>query len=357
MIRSFSQIKRLSKKYDIPAEDILLIALNCCGVKAEIPEKRIRFKLKLNTCDEIFYFAVCVNTGESPFFIKDDRLFFYKNPIGYIIDQENDTCDSTYFRRNRTALTLNSNSRSKCRGCKFCGTYNQDAEDINNLLTEDRLVNHINEILIQNSIADLSSFVYIAICTGCLKNEENTLEHILMVRRVLNKQFKFTNELVYIGSQITSAENLKTLKKLAEPFSLYLTMESFTRRKDLLRHSKAQITISKAKRILKSAMNKGIDTTILYILGLDPIDILVKEFREFSPYLTKFPIINLFQNYLSDHELLKIPEAKNIEYFLIVRKKLEKIFANSALRPKPWENYRSLWYLTFNNEKINDIRT
>jgi len=37
-------------------------------------------------------------------------------------------------------------------------------------------------------------------------------------------------------------------------------------------------------------------------------------------------------------------------------KELEKIFIKSNLRPRPWENYRSLWYLTFGDEKIKGIR-
>lgn len=54
MLKNFLQVKKLSQKYNIPKEDILLIALNCCGINAKISENRIRFKFKLNTCKKYF---------------------------------------------------------------------------------------------------------------------------------------------------------------------------------------------------------------------------------------------------------------------------------------------------------------
>ncbi len=355
MIRDIKQAYQFSKKYCIPVEDIILITLNCCGIKADLPDKRIRFKLKLNTFDELFYFALCVNTKNTPFSLRGNKLFFNQDLIGHITDRENDTCDSTYFRRNKTVLTLNSNSRSKCRGCKFCGTYNQDAEDINNLLTEERLGKRLNEILVQNNIKDLSGFIDVSICTGCFEDEKEALDHILMVRRTLNK-FGFNRELKYIGSQITTETNLKDIQANAKPFALYFTVECFTRREELLRHNKAAVKIPDIKRILKSATDKGFDTSILYILGLESPEVVIKNFQEFLPYMTRFPIIDVFQNYLPEHELLRHPEARSIEYYLKIRKEIEKIYKDSNLRIRPWENYRPLWYLKFDKEKISDIR-
>ena len=355
MLENISQIKEFSKKYNILSQDIILIALNLFGVNAVIPDDRIRFKLKLNTCDEIFYLAVCVNTGKSPFYLREKDLYLNECLMGTIIEKEKDTCDSTYFRRNKTALTLNSNSRSKCRGCKFCGTYSQEAADIHNLLTEDKLASHINDLLLENNLKDLSNIIDVGICTGCFNDEEDTLEHILMVRKVL-KNFGFHKELKYLGSQILSERSLEILEKQAKPFSLYFTLECFTRRKELLRHHKAKITTSQARNVLLSAKKRGFNTTFLYILGLDPLESLVKEFRELLPCITRFPVINLFQNYLPEHTFLKILEANNLEYYFRARKELEKVFAPTDLMPRPWEDYRGLWYLSFGNKKIDDIR-
>ena len=356
MLKDLSQAKTLSKKYQIPLEDILLIALNCSGINADLSDKRIRFRLKLDGCKEEFYIGVCVNTGESPFYFRVNDLFLNKEHIGKIIERENDTCDSTYFRRNKTAMTLNSNSRSRCFGCKFCGTYNLDAEDLNSLLLQQKLSNYFKKFLAQNKIKDLSNFVDIGICTGCFLSEELTVDHILMVRNVL-KRFKFDKELKYLGSQIRSENSFKILKEKAMPFSLYLTIEVFNNREKWLRSSKADVTINEAKNILKLSAKYGFEYTFLYILGIEPVDVVIKRFKEFAPLInSRFPIINLFQIYIPNQRKYRAKNADKIEYYLKVRKELEKIFKKKKMRPRPWEDYRGLWYLRFGNEPIKDYR-
>ena len=355
MIENIQQARRLTKKYKISVEDIILIVLNCLGVNADILEKRIRFKLRLQNTNQLFYIAICVNNSKSPFFLWGDKLFLKDKFIGTASEIENDTCDSTYFRRNKTALTLNSNSRSQCRGCKFCGTYNLDPNDLSNLTTEDGLTKYLKSFLHQNKMKDLSNLVDVGICTGCFKDERDTLEHILMVREIL-KKFRFNKELKYLGSQIISEEALGILEKHAMPFSLYFTVECFTRRRKLLHPVKTNITISKIKKILCSALKRNFNTNILYILGLDSIGDVINGIRELKPYLTHFPIINVFQNYLPEQEALRIPEARQIEYYLEARKQIEKIFIKSNLRPRLWENYRGLWYFRFADKELKGVK-
>jgi len=356
MLRNIAHATKLSKKYNISTEDIILIALNCSGLNANIPQNRIRFKFKLDAYPDQFYLALCVNTTPTPFSLKDSSLFLNNEKVGTAMNIENDTCDSTYFRRNKTTLTLNSNSRSHCRGCKFCGTYNQDANDTNNLLTKDALINRINYVLKENNMRDLSHFIRVTICTACFNSEEKTVNHILMVRDVLSRQFRFNGILRYIGSEIVSEKSFNTIKEEASPFALSLTLEIFTRRKKLLRKNKSKVSLDKARWILSKSIKSGFDTNILYILGLDPLKIVIRKFKKLAPLMNKFPIINLFQNYLPEHELLRNPEARTIEYYLEARKELEKIFESTSLRPESWEDYRPLWYLTFKNEKLNSIR-
>lgn len=351
MLDDFSHIKRLSRKYRIPTEDILLIGINLSGINADISDNRTRFKFRFKSSKETFYLAVCINTRGTPFSLKNNRIYFNKELIGTAIDREKDTCDSTYFRRNRTALTLNSNSRSMCRGCKFCGTYNQAAEDRYNLVTKNRLYDYIKNLLKENNLNDLSNIVDVGICTGCFKNEKKALEHILMVREVL-RVFRFDNNLKYLGSQIVSEKSLDILKERARPFSLYFTLECFDRREKLLNYYKAKITSSFAEEILKKAKTKKINTTILYILGLDPLRVVLSGFRKVAPHFTEFPIINLYQNYIKSHELLRLRESRNIEYYLRARKEIESLFKGTKLRPSLWENYRGLWYSTFNGERL-----
>ncbi|MEM5766083.1 MAG: hypothetical protein QW423_00340 [Candidatus Aenigmatarchaeota archaeon] len=357
MLKNIAHAKELSKKFKIPVEDILLIALNCSGINTNLPFKRIRFRLRLNSIpSEEFYLGLPVHS-DSPFYLSQEKsqLFFNNNLIGFVNEVENDTCDSTYFRRNKTYLTLNSNSRSKCYGCKFCGVINQDPNDEYNLITKSRLINFLKKFLKSNNLKDFSHLVGVGICTGCFENEEKTLEHILLVRKVMRK-FKFDKELIYIGSQITSRSSLDIIKENATPFSLSLALECFMRRKELLKSIKSKITLRMGRKILKESIERGFYSTIFYIIGLDSLEVVIKEFEKFLPYMNRFPVINLFQPYTSYQKNLRDPDAWSIEYYLEIRKKLEELFLPTSLRPRPWENYRPLWYLTFGNERINDIR-
>jgi hypothetical protein len=195
----------------------------------------------------------------------------------------------------------------------------------------------------------------VGICTGCFASEDDAVSHILMVRKVLRK-FGFEKEINYLGSQITSRKAIDVLAEKAGPVGIFLTLECFTRRNELLKSPKAAITAPKAMEILAYAKAKGVKATILCILGLDPSDIFIKELGQLATFVNRFPIINIFQNYAPEHESLRIAEAKDLGYYLQTRQKVEEIFAASSLKPRPWENYRGLWHLSFNNQPLNDIR-
>jgi len=356
MLKNLQEAYSLSERYEIPAEDIVLVALNCSGVNSDIDLKRIRFHLKLDSCSEEFYIALPVVQDKSNFILSkaDSKLLFNGIPIGSVREIENDTCDSTYFRRNKTSLTLNSNSRSACRGCKFCGTYVQDADDLNNLTNKERLNAKIDQVMEENNMRDLNSMVEVAICTGCFPNEEATLNHLLMVRESLYER-GFSGELKYIGSQITSEDSLDFIKE-AFPFAYYFTVECFTRRKKLMKPLKSKVTLAQSRQILNSAKRRGFQTSILYIMGLDPSHIIGKELHEYLPHLTRFPVINLFQAYKPEDNALRYIDAFGMEYYLKLRKRIEGIYESSNFRPRPWENYRPLWYLKFGKEDLHGIR-
>lgn len=356
MLKNLAHAEELSAIYQIPKEDILMIALNICGVKTdETKDKRTRFSFQLKGKPEKFYLAICVNTGETPFSMIGDSIYLNDEEIGTVIDREVDTCDSTYFRRNKTAMTLNSNSRSKCRGCKFCGTYSQEADDTENLTTEEKLSKYIDNLLIAENMKDLSSIIDVGICTGCFPLDDLAADHIIMVRKVLSK-YGFTGSIKYIGSQIKTGENLQRIHDSAMPFSLYITAECFERRSDLLRPVKAALTIEKMQEVLGKAKGLNMETSFLYILGLDSLETIDKGFRLLAPQLTRFPVINLFQNYISDQESLRHSDAKELDYYLKARKLIENIFITTTIRPKIWEDYRGLWYYKFGMEDVNDYK-
>ena len=354
MLEDIKEIQKYSEEYNVPYEDLLLMSLNLTGVKSNLPYPRIRFFIRLNSFPDDFYVGLPNNICESPFEIKENKIYFLNEEIGKVRNIENDTCDETYFRRNKTALTLNSNSRSKCSGCKFCGTYAQDPSDRNNLLTRERLENKFNELEKMYEI-DYSTLVEIAICTGCFSSENDVIEHLKLVREVADKR-GFKGEIKYIGSQIVSEESLDFIEEEIAPFGYSLTVECFTRREQLMKPIKSNVTLDLGRDVLRRCKERGFNTTFLYILGLDPLDIISKETAKYLPLLTRFPVINLFQPYVKEHILLRDESANRLEYYLRVRKEMEKLFMSTDLRPRSWENYRPLWYTKFGEEDINDIR-
>lgn len=356
IINNLVEAENLTAAYNVPIEDIMLMGLNVSGVRSsEIADSRIRFKLQLKSRPEIFYLALCVNTKESPFEYKDAKINFGGEDIGCVLQPEKDTCDSTYFRRGKTELTLNSNSRSTCRGCKMCGTYSQEAGDSSRLSTENTLTDCLGRVFQENQLTDASGLYRVTICTGCFGAETAAVEHILLVNKVL-KKFGFSGILRYLGSEIVSEPSLDTIQREVGNFALSITTEVFTRREELLKRVKSRVSVEQMKQVLLQSRRRGFRANILYVLGLEPLNAVVGGFEEFSQFMSEFPIINLMQNYLPEHEELRDPSARSIDYYLKARKQLERIFIPTGLRPQSWENYRPLWYLSFADEQISGAR-
>jgi hypothetical protein len=205
-----------------------------------------------------------------------------------------------------------------------------------------------------NGDADLSHIDNIGVVTGCFEDEYDALNHMIMLRKTL-EDYGFQGELKYLGSQITSPEALDALEKI-KPFGMYLTVECFDRREQLMKPSKAQVDLEQGRGVLEMARQRGMETTFLYILGLDPLEKIKQEFPKYIPYLTRHPIVNLMQNYAPRHENLRDPEARNLDYYIKARLELEKIFVPTELRPRLWENYRAPWSTTYAGEKLNGHR-
>ena len=365
MLKNIEHLIKLYSKYNIPTEDLLLLDLNLSGVKLKLQSRRVRFELESTNKDifslshsrNIFNFYLAIPTVDrSPYFFKNGSLFFNSHVIGKARGVTEDFCDSSYPRRGGTVLNINPNARTSCRGCKFCYTVFQVPRDKECILSDDKLRNFLENWIKKFDIANLSHLMQIAIVTGCFPNEQKVVDFLKMAKNVLN-DFSFKGELFYFGSQIKSERALLELKKI-KPLGICFSLECFDNknREYFLRDVKRDLDLDTIKERLIFANNLGIRTNFSYIIGLESLETIKKGFCEFLPYTNSFPIVNAFQAH-KGQKLLRYNEADKIDYYIKARKIIEDIFMQTALRPRPWENYRSLWYLKFGEEFLDDIRT
>ena len=353
---NYSKIDLLASDFSMPKVDLILIAINRYGIRADIPDKRLRFKFRLLGCDELFYMAVCVNTFDSPFYLdKTNQMIFDNIKIGEVVDVEEDTCDSTYFRRNRTELTLNSNMRSQCYGCTFCGTYNLDSQDKVDMSDENKISSFLDKFLKENKMDSLKNLVRVTLCTGCFSDENKLVEHILTIYKVF-KEYGFNKRIRYIGSQIRTKEAMDLIQIKLPFFSLSLTVECFSNREQRMRKEKASLNMEGIKKVLKSSKEHHFSTNYLYVLGLDELNVFESGISELAPYINRFPIFQIMQNYINQHEMQRVESAKGLEYYLRSRQIIESQFFGTVLKPRSWENYRGLFYTMYQHENFRCIR-
>ena len=365
MLKNIKHLIELSSKYNIPTEDLLLLDLNLSGVKLYFQSGRARFELKSTNKDvfslahsrNIFNFYLAIPTADQSFYsFKNENLFFDNHLIGKALGVTEDFCDSSYPRRGGTVLNINPNARTSCRGCKFCYTAFQVPRDRERMLSDDKLRPFLEDWMKKFDVVDLSHLMQIAIVTGCFPNEQKVVDFLKVAKNVLN-EFSFRGELFYFGSQIKSKKALLELERV-KPLGICFSLECFDNenRKYLLRDIKRELHLDDIKKILIFANNKGFRTNFSYIIGLESLETIKKGFYEFLPYINSFPIVNTFQAH-KGQKSLRHKEANKIDYYIKARKIIEDIFIQTPFRPRPWENYRSLWYLKFGEEFLDDIRT
>lgn len=192
------------------------------GVSLELHQVPVKFRVRL-LCDEIFskkppmFFAVPVrNSRQTKFRVdKDNKLLFNRSCIGNTTDIELDTCDCSYFRKNKKVLNLNSNRRGDCFGCTFC-IHNYSLYD-SRVLKDDRKIidkgslrNFLEqEIMAKNGFTNLECLEQIAIVTGLFGQEDLAVKHIINVKTVA-EAMGFRGTIFYLGCELLSKKALRS---------------------------------------------------------------------------------------------------------------------------------------------------
>jgi len=363
-MHSEKMLRALSVQYEMPFEDVLFIALNTNGINLGCGYDRMRGELHIDNtklCSYAtvrgqleYYLALPVNSSSS-FELRDDILYLNSERIGHMHDVTEDVCNSHYFRRQRTALNMNTNRRTSCHGCEFCYAIYQVPNDSKRLNTAEDLRGFFTAQLLHYEMEDLSQLVQISIVTGCYSDGEAVCNTIEAIRKVATEEFGFKGQIFYLGSQIDDKKYLRRLTAI-KPVSLCFSIEAFERR-DILKLNKEAMTIQKTIRLMELSREWGFETSFSYVLGLEPLNVVEKYFSIFSELVTQFPTVNLLQVHRKQPYTLYAKDADNLEFYLKARKIIENAFVNSTLRPITWANYRSPWILKFANEELHGIRT
>jgi hypothetical protein len=356
-------IEQLAGKHCVPTEDALFIALNTNGVNFACDYNRMRMALHLTDSERFarakqrgeldYFFALPVNP-RSPFVLTDGALALQDFPIGRAIGETEDTCDSHYLRRGGTVLNLNSHSRTTCRGCRFCYTEYQASAETQRFETESDLRGFFASWMFGQGLPDLSHLVQVAVVTGCYESSEELCRFLRLLRRALT-EYRFDGEIFYLGSQVTTPEQLRSLEEI-KPFTICFSLETFERR-ELLRKDKASVTPEDVRASMDFARALGYNVTFSYIVGMESPAVMEAHFPVFKEHVNKFPVINILQIHKGQDEALADQAAHRLDYYLESRLLIEHVFAETEMRPLVWEDYRSLWFLTFNGEPLRGART
>jgi hypothetical protein len=365
--KSSEIFSELSERYEIPIEDVRYMDLNRTGICLPDGEVKVSFRARfladVNDLDgekRKTWFAVPVRTGkDSNFSAREGGLFFENQKMADIQKVELDTCDVSY-QRGSHLLNLNSRSRGNCAGCKTCVHNYKDLydntvlRDKNSLVTKEQIAAFFDDK--ERKGMDISKLKQIAVVTGLFGGERAVIDHLKLIKEVVGPR-EFNGELMYFGCEVNSTPALKEMASIGNTALVY-AVDAFARREEVLNKRKAAITVEEAREVLMEAKRAGITTTFAYIAGIDDLESLKKGFSELKDSISRFPVVNIYQVQTPGQIDAMSPDAKKLEYYAKARKLIEGVMDDTELMPKPWENFRPLWYETFGKkplEKNTDV--
>jgi hypothetical protein len=349
VLDSLTHLARVSEEWAVNPEDVFLIALNSCGARSPLTMPRMRFRLRLDSRpEEPLFLIISLGREDSPFELDDHELRLHGTKVAAVEAIEDDDAVLGYWRNGQRMLTLNSNARSQCTGCVFCPNTLEGASDPK--LKAPDLDAYFSTLTTEAGLGDLSGVETVTVCTGCFLYEHLAVEHLAQVRGAMASH-ECDGVLHFLSSVLATPQGLDRAAELG-PFHLTLTAECFTRRPLILKESKARLSPEDMAAVLGAAKQRGITTDFTYIVGLDDPDVAEKHLANFVPVTTAFPRFQVYQAHNPFMDVYRAVSSDRIEFYLDMRGRIERLFAASGLRPRWWQNYRSLWCFTFAGEAL-----
>jgi hypothetical protein len=197
---------------------------------------------------------------------------------------------------------------------------------------------------------DISKLEQIAVVTGLFENEHAVIDHLRSIKEIVDPR-GFNGELMYFGCEINSPQALKEMVALGKTALVY-AVDAFTRREQILNKRKAAVGMEDIKKVLLEARDAGITTTFAYIAGIDDLGSVEKGFSELKESISRFPVVNIYQVQTPGQIEAMNPDARKLAYYAKARKLIEGVMDDTELLPRPWENFRPLWYETFGKKHL-----
>jgi hypothetical protein len=220
--------------------------------------------------------------------------------------------------------------------------------DRNSLVTKDEISAFFEHK--ERGGLDVARPEQIAVVTGLFGGEQAVIDHLKLIKEVVDPR-GFAGELMYFGCEVNSPQALKEMAALGRTALVY-AVDNFTKREQILNRRKAAVNPEEIKKVLMEAKGAGITTTFAYIAGIDDLGSLEAGFADLKESVSRFPVVNIYQIQTPGQLAAMDPEAKKLEYYARARKLIEGVMGDTGLMPRPWENFRPLWYETFGKKSL-----
>lgn len=346
-------LERAALRHGVPVEDVVLIAVNLYGISSDQDRHRARVNLRLvRRPDVAWQIIVPLNRPASPFQLRGDELSLNGEVVAHVERIDADEAVGGYFRNGGRAATLNPNARSRCVGCGWCPNTLEAAADPK-LQEEQGLDDLLRALGEQHPRHNLAELTEVTVSTGCFEREEAAVAHLTALRPALERA-GVRARIGFLTSVLRSDEAFRTIASEVSPFVLRLTVEHFTRREALMKSTKADLRPQEIPDLLARARAAGLDTSYTYIVGLDPMEDLVRGVTALTDVINAFPNFQTFQAHTVLMQGMRTPGAEGLDYYLQARTAIERALASTGLRPVGWECYRPLWYFTYAGEDLVD---